>query len=43
METHKVQTIGLQINPSEEIIRLGPLAVYFLITGETSKWQHRGI
>src|SRR3974377_1523586 len=28
--------IGLQVNPSEEIIRLGPLAVRFLITGENS-------
>ena len=28
--------IDLQINPSEEIIRLGPLAVHFLITGENS-------
>jgi quercetin dioxygenase-like cupin family protein len=30
------QTIDLQVNPSEEAIRLGPLAVRFLITGENS-------
>ncbi len=30
------QTIGLHINPSDEAIRLGPLAVRFLITGENS-------
>jgi len=30
------QMIELQINPSEEIIRLGPLGVHFLITGEKS-------
>jgi len=30
------RAINLQINPSEEIIRLGPLAVHFLITGENS-------
>jgi quercetin dioxygenase-like cupin family protein len=30
------QTIDLHINPSDEIIRLGPLAVHFLITGENS-------
>lgn len=30
------QTIGLQVNPSEEVIRLGPLAVRFLITAENS-------
>jgi len=30
------QTINLQINPSEEAIRLEPLAVRFLITGENS-------
>ena len=29
-------TIGLHINPSDETIRLGPLAVRFLITGENS-------
>ncbi len=29
-------TTNLQVNPSEEIIRLGPLAVRFLITGENS-------
>ena len=28
--------IGLQINPSEETIRIGPLALRFLITGENS-------
>jgi hypothetical protein len=37
------QTIGLRVNPSDETIRLGPLAVRFLITGEKLKWQHRGI
>src|SRR5690348_1113410 len=30
------QTIETQINPSEETIRLGPLAVRFLVTGENS-------
>jgi len=30
------QTIGLRVNPDEETIRLGPLAVRFLITGEDS-------
>ena len=28
------QTDSLQVNPSEEVIRLGPLAVRFLIAGE---------
>src|SRR5215831_8155155 len=27
---------ALQTNPSEELIRLGPLSIRFLITGETS-------
>ncbi len=30
------QTLDLQVNPSDETIRLGPLAVRFLITGENS-------
>jgi len=30
------QTIDLDVNPSEETIRLGPLTVHFLITGENS-------
>jgi quercetin dioxygenase-like cupin family protein len=30
------QTIGLHVNPAEETIRLGPLAVRFLITGDDS-------
>jgi len=30
------QSIDLHINPSDEVIRLGPLAVRFLITGENS-------
>ncbi len=30
------QTIGLHVNPADETIRLGPLAVHFLITGENS-------
>jgi quercetin dioxygenase-like cupin family protein len=30
------QTTNLHINPSDEAIRLGPLAVRFLITGENS-------
>src|SRR5579863_6695043 len=30
------QTINLHINPSDEVIRLGPLIVRFLITGEDS-------
>jgi quercetin dioxygenase-like cupin family protein len=29
-------TIGLRVNPSDETIRLGPLVVRFLITGEIS-------
>jgi hypothetical protein len=33
MEQH---TIGLRVNPSDETICLGPLAVRFLITGENS-------
>ena len=28
------QTTDLQVNPSEETIRLGPLAVRFLLTGD---------
>ncbi|HXY50089.1 MAG TPA: cupin domain-containing protein [Terriglobales bacterium] len=32
----KAQTIDLQVNPCEETIRLGPLAVRFLITAENS-------
>jgi quercetin dioxygenase-like cupin family protein len=30
------QIIGLDVNPSAEFIRLGPIAVRFLITGENS-------
>lgn len=30
------QTIDLQVNPSDETIRVGPLTVRFLITGEDS-------
>jgi quercetin dioxygenase-like cupin family protein len=30
------QTIGLHVNPSEETIHLGPLAVRFLLTGDNS-------
>ena len=30
------QTIDLQVNPADETIRLGPLAVSFLITGDES-------
>jgi quercetin dioxygenase-like cupin family protein len=30
------QTIDLHVNPSDETIRIGPLAVHFLITGENS-------
>lgn len=30
------QTAGIQINPSAETIRLGPLSIRFLITGENS-------
>jgi hypothetical protein len=30
------QTIRLCVNPSEEIIRLGPLSVRFLLTGDNS-------
>jgi quercetin dioxygenase-like cupin family protein len=30
------QTIDLHVNPSDETIRLGPLAVRFLLTGENS-------
>jgi quercetin dioxygenase-like cupin family protein len=36
-ETHmQQQTIDLHVNPSEEVIRLGPLTVHFLITAENS-------
>jgi quercetin dioxygenase-like cupin family protein len=28
------QTVGIRVNPSDETIRIGPLAVRFLITGE---------
>lgn len=31
-----MQAIGLAVNPAEEVIRLGPLTVRFLITGEQS-------
>ena len=30
------ETINLRVNPSDETIRLGPLAVRFLLTGENS-------
>jgi len=30
------QTTGLRVNPSDETIRLGPLAVRFLLTGDNS-------
>ncbi|HWZ59645.1 MAG TPA: hypothetical protein VNW46_11780 [Gemmatimonadaceae bacterium] len=30
------QTIDLHVNPSDETIRLGPLAVRFLLTGDNS-------
>ena len=30
------QTAGLRTNPSEEVIRIGPLTVHFLVTGENS-------
>ncbi len=30
------QTIDLHVNPSDETIRLGPLAVRFLVVGENS-------
>lgn len=30
------KTVNLQINPSDETIRLGPLAIHFLVTGEDS-------
>ena len=30
------QTIDLRVNPSDETIRLGPLAVRFLLTGNNS-------
>ncbi len=32
----KAKAVDLRINPADESIRLGPLAVRFLITGETS-------
>ena len=35
------QTIGLEVNPAEELIRLGPLAVRFLVTGENSSARSR--
>ena len=30
------QAVGVQVNPAEETIRLGPLTVRFMITGENS-------
>ena len=30
------ETTGLHVNPSDETIRLGPLAVRFLLTGDYS-------
>jgi hypothetical protein len=30
------ETTGLHVNPSDETIRLGPLAVRFLVTGDYS-------
>src|SRR3974390_1252522 len=35
-ESHMTQNSDLRVNPSEETIRLGPLAVHFLLTGENS-------
>src|SRR5215831_16482661 len=35
-ESHMTKTTELRVNPSEETIRLGPLAVHFLLTGENS-------
>lgn len=32
----RAQTAALRVNPSDETIRLGPLAVRFLVTGEQS-------
>jgi quercetin dioxygenase-like cupin family protein len=32
----RLQTIDLGVNPAEETIRLGPVAVRFLVTGENS-------
>jgi quercetin dioxygenase-like cupin family protein len=32
----KQQTVNLCINPSNEVIRLGPLVIRFLVTGENS-------
>jgi len=31
-----MQTIGLRVNPSEETIHVGPLAVRFLLTGDST-------
>jgi quercetin dioxygenase-like cupin family protein len=33
---HMTQTTDVRVNPSEETIRLGPLVVRFLLTGDTS-------
>jgi hypothetical protein len=30
------QTVDVHVNPSDETIRIGPLAIRFLITGENS-------
>ena len=35
------QRIDVHVNPSDETIHLGPLAVRFLITGEDAEWQSR--
>lgn len=36
MSERSVDLAGLSVNPAEETIRLGPLAVRFLVTGENS-------
>src|SRR5579872_6839610 len=35
-ESYMTKTAEICVNPSEETIRLGPLAVHFLLTGENS-------
>jgi quercetin dioxygenase-like cupin family protein len=35
-QIHMVQQINLHVNPSAETIRLGPLVVHFLLTGDNS-------
>jgi hypothetical protein len=39
----KSQSIDLQVNPANETIRLGPLSVRFLLTGDELRRHRRGL